>query len=302
MLDDNANKHFLSSSVLAYFILMQYAVYNGKFVDADALLIHASNRSFRYGEGLFETIRLQNGKMPLWELHWQRLSESLPLLYFKLPVHVSPSSLQNEILQLAQKNKCADAARIRITIFKGKGGLWEAPTTSFNYMIQCWPLEKKEFVMNENGLDIGVFAAGRKACDAFSHLKSNNYQLYTLAAQYAKEQKWNECLVLNQFERICDATIANVFFIKENNIHTPQLSEGCVNGVMRKYLLQKIKEVGTSVIEGCFTSDDVQSADEIFFTNAIYGIRWVKLWGNKGYKCDASALLFKEVIAPLFKK
>jgi branched-chain amino acid aminotransferase len=281
---------------------MLYAVYNGKLVEADALLINASNRSFRYGEGLFETIRLQNGIMHLWERHWKRLSESLPQLYFSIPVHFSADGLKEEVIQLAKKNQCTDAARIRITIFKGEGGLWETPTTSFNYIIQCWSLQKKELSMNENGLDIGVFEAGRKACDAFSHLKSNNYQLYALAAQYAKLQKWNECLVLNQHGRICDATIANVFFIQNDTVYTPELYEGCVNGVMRNYLLQQLRANGINVAEGCFTIDEVQKADEIFFTNAMYGIRWVKLWGDKIYGCGKSASFFKELIAHLFHK
>lgn len=282
--------------------MMLYTIYNGKMVGADELLIHPSNRSFRYGEGLFETIRLQNRQMPLWERHWKRLHESLPLLYFSLPAHFSADRLHDEVLQLAQKNKCADAARIRMTIFKGEGGLWEIPTASFHYIIQCWPLEKKEFVMNENGLDIGVFDAGRKAIDSFSYLKSNNYQLYALAAQYAKLQKWNECLVLNQHGKVCDATIANIFFIANDVVHTPQLSEGCVNGVMRNYLLEQFIATGVKVVEGSFTAADLKEADEVFFTNAMYGIRWAKRFGDKMYGCSKSSLFFKELIGPLFNR
>jgi branched-chain amino acid aminotransferase len=274
--------------------------YNGKFFAADAALLHPDNRSFRYGEGLFETIRLYHGKMPLWEKHWQRLRTSLPQLYFDVPKHFSSQQLQNEVLQLASKNKCSDAARVRITIFKGEGGLWEQPSNNFNYMIQCWPLEKKEFEMNENGLDIGVFEAGKKSCDAFSSLKSNNYLLYALAAQYAKQQKWNEAVVLNQYGRICDTTIANVFFGKNNIIHTPQVAEGCVNGVMRRHLIECFKKGGIAIEEGVYTVADLQEADEIFLTNAFYGIRWVKSLGESQYQCNQSVQFFKQFIKPLF--
>lgn len=274
--------------------------YNGKILGADTALIHPDNRSFRYGEGLFETIRLNRGKMPLWEKHWSRLSTSLPQLYFELPKYFSSAPLRDEVLQLAAKNKCTDAARVRITIFKGEGGLWEQPSTMFNYLIQCWPLEKTEFEMNENGLDLGVFEAGRKSCDAFSHLKSNNYVLYALAAQYAKQQKWNEAIVLNQHGRICDATIANIFFMKNRIVHTPQLGEGCVEGVMRQHLIESFTKHRIPIEEKTYTVSDLREADEIFLTNAFYGIRWVKSFGERQYQCNQSAQFFQQFVKPLF--
>jgi branched-chain amino acid aminotransferase len=238
--------------------------------------------------------------MPLWDLHWKRLSFSLPPLYFELPKHFNSLSLQDEVLQLALKNKCSDAARVRITFFKGEGGLWEQPSSSFNYLIQCWPMKQMEFRMNENGLDLGIFEAGRKACDSFSNLKSNNYLLYVLAAQYAKQQKWNEAIVLNQYTRICEATIANVFFIQNKKVHTPQLTEGCVAGVMRSYLLDQLQLAGMQVQEGIYSVEDMLKADEIFLTNAFYGIRWVKHFGGKQFNNDQSARFFQQFIRPLF--
>lgn len=273
---------------------------NGKITPADAPVIQADNRSFRYGEGLFETIRLHRGKMPLWEKHWQRLSSSLPQLYFELPKHFSSAQLNDEIVELSARNKCTDAARVRITFFRGEGGLWEQPSSAFNYLIQCWPLENKEVSMNENGIETGVFEAGKKSCDSFSHIKSNNYLLYALAAQYAKQQKWNEAIVLNQYERVCDTTIANLFFIADDVVHTPQFSEGCVAGVMRNYLLEQMSKTGIEAREGTYTFEELQEADEIFLTNAFYGMRWVKSIGNKKYNNHKSVRLFQQFVKPLF--
>lgn len=267
---------------------------------ADVPVIHVDNRSFRYGEGLFETIRLHRTKMPLWEKHWERLNSSLPQLYFELPKHFSSDQLHDEVLELCSKNKCTDAARVRITIFKGVGGLWEKPSSSFNYLIQCWPVEQKEFSINENGLEVGVFEAGRKSCDAFSNIKSNNYMLYVLAAQFAKSKKWNEAIVLNQHARVCEATIANIFFIADGVVHTPQLVEGCVAGVMRSYLLEQMNKTGINIHEGVYTVEDLQKADEVFLTNAFYGLRWVKSLDDKKYGGNQSTQIFQQFVKPLF--
>lgn len=271
-----------------------------KFFAENELRIHPDNRSFRYGEGLFETIRLHKGMIPLWDLHWKRLSESLPKLYFELPGHFNETELKGEIFRVAKRNQCLDAARVRITLFKGEGGIWESPSSQFHSLVQCWPLEKKEFSMNKNGLDIGLFEAGRKSCDSFSNLKTNNYLLYVLAAQYAKREKLNECLVLNQHGRVCDATIANVFFSKDGIIHTPNLEEGCINGVMRGFLLQQLRNAGFQVKEGAYLPDEIVEADEIFLSNAMHGLRWVKQWGNRNYRFQQASTIFHRFISPLF--
>ncbi len=266
-----------------------FSLCNGKWIENDQPLLLPDNRAFRYGEGLFETMRMQGGKIPLFDLHWQRLTNDLPKLYFNLPVHCTKDYLSEQIQKLCQKNKITEAARIRLTIFKGEGGIWEEPSSTFNWLLQCWSLPLHKMQLNINGLDIGVFEAGRKACDQFSNIKSNNYLLYALAAQYAKTQHWNEAIVLNQHNRICDTTIANIFFIKNNQIYTPSLSEGCVNGVMRSYLIEKFRKENKDIIEGGYSATDLLDADEVFLTNAVQGVRWVKSLGDRTYGCQQTA-------------
>ena len=268
-----------------------FSLCNGKWIENNQPLLLPDNRAFRYGEGLFETMRMQHGQIPLYNYHWQRLTNDLPKLYFELPVHFTQEYLSDQIERLCRKNKLIEVARVRLTIFKGEGGIWEEPSTSFNWLLQCWSLPQIKPELNVNGLDIGVFEAGRKACDQFSNIKSNNYLLYALAAQYAKMQHWNEAIVLNQHERICDTTIANIFFIKDNKFYTPALSEGCVNGVMRTYLIEQLRKENRYLTEGVFSVNDLLDADEVFLTNAVQGIRWVKSLGDKTYGCQQTASL-----------
>ena len=274
---------------------MTVSLFNGKWIEENQPLILPDNRAFRYGEGLFETMRTQKGGVRLFDYHWQRLTSSLPLLYFELPILLTADFLKEQIQKLCQKNKLTASARVRLTIFKGEGGIWEEPSSSFNWLLQCWSLSQSKPELNINGLDIGVFETARKSCDPLSNIKSNNYLIYALAAQYAKSRHWNEAIVLNQHNRICDTTIANIFFIKHNKIHTPALSEGCVNGVMRSYLLDEFRKTDTAFEEGAYSVDDLQNADEIFLTNAIQGIRWVKSMGDRTYVCQQAARLFQFV-------
>lgn len=271
---------------------------NGKLLSADTQSIHPDNRAFRYGEGLFETMRFAGDGIPLWAFHRERLLQALQLLGFTLPVFFSFEQLQKEISSLVQKNHHAPDARIRLTVFRGDGGIWDQPKTDFQYLIQTWPLEKSSF--NENGLDIELFPHGRKAVDLYSGLKSSNYLIYLSAARFAKEKKVNECLVLNQYGRIADGTISNVFAVQEGVVITPPLSEAGVAGTMRRYLMEQLSHKGYRVIEKPLDEDDLLHSSELFLSNAISGIRWVKSFGSKTYNCSMSARIFNEIIRPLF--
>jgi branched-chain amino acid aminotransferase len=103
-------------------------------------------------------------------------------------------------------------------------------------------------------------------------------------------------LVLNQHERICDATIANIFWVKDEKIFTPSLGEGCVAGVMRKKILElPTPNSGFLVQESVLTEDILLQADEVFLTNAVTGIRWVKECPGKIYNNTISRKLFIEL-------
>ena len=143
---------------------------------------------------------------------------------------------------------------------------------------------------------IDIFPDARKSIDRFSNLKSANYLPYVMAAIWAKENKLNDALILNQHDRICDATIANIFWVKDENIFTPPLSEGCVAGVMRKKILEfAIRHSGFLVPESVLTEDILLQADEVFLTNTITGIRWVKECRGKIYKNTISSKIFTEL-------
>lgn len=273
---------------------------DGKILKHNQLLISPNNRAFRYGDGFFETMKWCNGQILLEPLHMHRLFSTLETLQFKPPSFFTAGYIQQAIQDLIKKNQHHGLARVRVTIYRGDGGIYDEQNHFPHLLIQTWPLNPMNNRLNENGLDIDFYRAAVKQADHFSLLKSNNYLGYTMAALWAKQQHLNDAILLNPQGHIADATIANVFIIQAGNILTPALSEGPVAGVMRQYLLAELKEKGYHVQEGIITTAQLLEASEVFLTNAIYGMRWVKQCGKSQYAPQLVQTLYQDIVAPLF--
>ncbi len=273
--------------------------YNGILYPAGQPLLSADNRGFRYGDGLFETMYVQGGRIRLGAFHFERLLSGMSLLDFEIPPFFA-EKLTKEILALCETNgfSAEVAARVRLVIFRGESSFSGPPDRFPNYIIQCWRIDAvHEPVVT--GLAIDVFTGGRKACDALSNLKSNNYLLYILAAYYAKKQGLDDCLVLNGYNRIADSTIANLFYIKKGQFYTPPLSEGVVAGVMRRHLLEGLPRAGYIVHQQPVTREDLLTADEVFLTNALKGVSPVRSMREKFYTNNLSIAVYEQLIKGL---
>lgn len=271
---------------LFYFDKMNFVILDGNFVKETAALLSPANHSYRYGDGLFETMKVIAGKILLKEYHFERLFSGLKTLKYNIPDLFTAQKIGKEVTELCKKNNCDGSARVRFSVARGNGGLYDCDSR-LSYLIECWPLEQNIETLNENallsdrqGLVIDIFPDAGKSIDAFSNLKSANYLPYVMAAVWAKENKLNDALILNQHNRICEATIANIFWVRNENIFTPGLNEGCVAGVMRRKLL----DLDLGIEETELTEDTLFNADEVFLTNVITGIRWVKQYRDKVYQ------------------
>jgi len=278
--------------------LSTYLNYNGKLYPSDTLLISPDNRSFRYGDGFFETMKMMNGNIILEKQHSERLFHSLQVLQFDKPDYFTPVYIHQQIQNLVIANNHRQLARVRLMVFRGNGGLYDVEDNEPNYLIQSWDL-KEQPTYNSTGAITGIYKAARKAADAFSPIKSNNYLPYAMAAMWCKGEGLDTALVMNCYDRIAEAITSNVFIVKEGVVQTPPLSEGCINGVVRRYLLQYMRDRNVRYEERALTPEDVLNADELFLTNAGFYIRWVKQCGERGYGNEFSRKLFDDAIVPL---
>ncbi len=261
----------------------RYVNYNGTLQSASKPILHADNRSFRYGDGLFETVRIYRGRMPLWPLHYARLRKGLAFLGIQPGTEWTEEAMAQQMLACARKNKMEGNGRLRLTVWREGGGAYLPRTNRAHFVIECEPHSQEGFAINKKGLQVDLYPFMEKTTTVADNLKTTSVLIYVMAARYARENQVDDCLILNYHTRLCDGVSSNIFLIKNEKVVTPPLSEGCVDGVMRRHLLNLFKKEGIPFEEGPLNVEDPFGADELFLTNAVRGIRWVSSFKAQRY-------------------
>lgn len=260
--------------------------YNGKISKSPPTL-SVNNRAFKYGDGLFETIRVTNNKVVFLEDHYFRLMASMRMLRMNISMDFTLEFFELEILKTARANDLTDA-RVRFTVNRKDGGLYLPTTNNIHFLVEVNPLTTKVKTTYEIDLfkDYSVYSG------MLSTLKTNNKVLNVVGSIYADENGLDNCVLLNEKKQVVEALNANIFLVKDKNIITPPLSEGCIKGIFRKKLIEFISKDDTLTIEEKEISPfELQKIDEVFLTNAIVGIQSVTKYRKKNYKTEVSDYL-----------
>lgn len=269
-------------------------MYNGKYLNTASPVLPPADRSYRYGDGLFETMFYSHGQIRLWELHADRLWQSMKILGYSIPVLFTREYLHKQLTALIERNKIRNQARIRFSVTRGTGGLYDADN-KLNWLAESWATDH-ENKLNENGLVLDIYPDSRKSIDLFSGLKSASFLPYVMAAEYASKNKLNDCFILNSEGTLADSTIANLFIRKGDRYSSPGPAQGAVNGIMRRYLIGQMRTAGFEVHEEVVTPEQLYAADEVFLTNAIRGIRRVGRCGDKVYEMGKADEIYRTFI------
>jgi len=270
-----------------------YIIFNGRYITEKNISECFSNRAFLYGDSLFETVRVHNRKILFFEQHLNRLTNGMKVLKYNIPEKFNDKShLENEIINLLNRNKIFGAARIRITVFRKSGGLYTPQTNDINYIISASNINTKNFELNKTGFTISIFNEIKKPINIFSSFKTANSLIYTLAGIYKNKIGVDDCLILNKRNEICESISSNIFIVKNKTLITPPLNSGCIDGIMRKVLLNSAEKLKIKITEQTLKENDLLQAEEIFLTNSISGIRWVVAYKNKRYYKRISEKLF----------
>lgn len=267
--------------------------FNGEFYPSDAPLLTVQNRGYKWGDGCFETMKVSAGRLLLEALHFERLFISLQLLQIERAETFTQAIVVQKVLALCVQNNCLQCARIRLAVYRTEEN---RPA----YTIEAIPLDESVNRWNEEGQTVCLYPYARKSTDAFANVKSANYLPYLLAQKFAIEKGVDDALVLNASNLLCDSFKANIFLIKNDTVFTPALHQGCVNGVMRRVVMDEVKGLGYKMKHGEVSEEDLLTADEVFLTNAIQILRWVKRYKTATYGCAKTKEIFAAVSATIF--
>lgn len=282
--------------------MTDYINYNGKIVLNSAKVLPVNNRCFRYGDGIFESIKVSRGEIVNAENHYKRLINSANTIKLSLPVTFSFSFFCDQIIKLTERNEHAKAARIRFSLFRDDDGFYKPISHKGLFLIESQKLQNTDFKLSQVGLNIGLFTKMYKYHNVLSNIKSCNALLYVMAATYAEESGFDDALIMNEQKHIVEATSSNIFIVKENTLKTPGVDQGCVDGTMRKSVIELAKGNGYHVKIGRITLSELKISDELFLTNAISGIQWVKTFFENNYDNSSSAILLKKLNEKLISK
>lgn len=265
---------------------------NGQIFSQDSKVFGTSNRAYRYGDGLFETIRMMEGNLMYFKYHMERLFKGMNALKLQYHKAFDQEFIASEIVSLARANKIYKNARIRFSVFREDGGWYTPEKNTFQYLIELEGLDSNTYNA-EKGLIVDVYRDLRKDFTSISSLKTINALPYVLAGVYRKENQLDECVLLNRENNIVESISSNIFLVKENKIYTPAISEGCIDGVMRRVVIDIIKKKKIQLFETKLPEALLEHSDEIFLTNTIKGIQSVVGIGNKRYFSKLSKELLK---------
>lgn len=224
------------------------------------------NRAFVYGDLLFETIKVVDGKMQLGQLHYNRLVTGANALKM---VFTLTFETFVQLVEEASQTLNLNETRVRFVLYRDSTGFYTPNNNQTAFAIDVFPIQKPP------SLHLGIYTEIYKPCHVVSNLKTGNALVYTLAGIWAREHQFDDALILNEFGHICEATSSNIFCITQNHVLTPSIQQGCVAGVMREWVLTQLLETSFTIHEGIVTHDDLTNADAVYLTNAIYGIRQV---------------------------
>lgn len=271
--------------------------FNGTTLPGNSATLSIKNRGFTYGDSVFETIRVINGKIIFWEDHYFRLMASMRIMRMEIPSNFSPEFLENEIKELVKINDLINsAARIRLTVYRKEGGFYTPVTRDIEYLIDIQKLDSSFYLLNNEPYEIELFKDHYVNSGLLSTIKTNNRAVNVLGGIYANENGYANCLLINENKMVVEALNGNIFLVKDNVIKTPPLIEGALNGIIRKQLISIIKLMeGLEIEEGVISPFDLQKADELFITNVITGIQPVTKYRKKEFNAGVAGELLTKL-------
>ena len=271
--------------------MILYVNNNGILLPNDAPTIHAGNRGHLYGDGVFESIRILSGKPINIENHIDRLLKGANVLKMETPANYDVNFFQEKIVELIEKSGIKQGGRCRLSIDRATGGAYLPDSNDCTFYIEVYPYLMNYFELNAKGLELDIYRDIKLHKNFLSNYKTKTGLPYVMASIAAKEQGLDDLFLTNEKGNIIESGSCNVFIVSNGVLYTSGLDEGCIAGTMRMQVINLAIKHNIKIYECSILPQNLLSADEIIFTNAIRGINWVSGYRTKRYQNNMSRRL-----------
>lgn len=272
--------------------------FNGTITNKEKLGFEYISRAAMYGDAVFETIRVREGKLLFIEDHYFRLMSSMRIIRMPIPMEFTPEFFVEQAELLAEE-VAIENGRLRLQVNRvAEGKYTPLGTQVCSWWMELEELDTIDYSWSDKGLTVDLFKDHYIQPGLLSSIKSSNSLPYVLGGIYAQENGLDAVLMVNDKKMLVEANAANVFVLKGNVLRTAPLEDGALRGVFRKNVLVWAKEIGLEVKEESINPFDLQKADEIWLTNTIQGVQWVENYRKKSFKGEKA----KELVELLGRK
>ncbi|PCH78499.1 MAG: aminotransferase class IV [Flavobacteriaceae bacterium] len=262
--------------------------FNGALLEKETSIFTRDNRGFKYGDAIFETIKVKDGGIVFLEDHYFRLMASMRMLRMEIPMSFTMQFMEDEILKTIAINELEDNARVRFSVFRKDGGLYTPLTNQVSFVIEASVLN----VIFRPVYQVDIYKDFYVQASLLSTIKTSNRLLNTLASIYSKENDLDNCILVNDNKNVVEAINGNLFMVKGTVITTPPLTDGCIKGIIRKKMIELIQgNKEYTLVEGKISPFDLQKADELFITNTIVGVQPITKFRKTTYSFNTAKIL-----------
>ena len=265
--------------------------YNGN-VQENSNLTLENNRGFLFGDAVFETVKVVNNTVLFAEDHYFRLMASMRICRMEIPMNFTLEYFEEQILNLANSQNISDSCRARMTFFRDSDGFYLPSSNDVGFIVTAQKLNTKEYSVSNDFYEVELYKDFYISKHLLSTLKTTNKMINITGSVFAKENDYHNCILLNDDKSVVEALNGNLFMKIGNTISTPPVSDGCLNGIMRKQLIAIINKMeGYECVEKSISPFDLQKSDELFITNVISGIQPITKYRKKEFGIDFSIKL-----------
>lgn len=258
------------------------AILNNEILNWEGVQLSPLNRGFRYGDGFFETIAVIKGIPRFLERHLNRLKNGAEILKLDVRGILDNDAILKNIHAIQAKNNLLGDAKLRLTIWRNSDGLYTPAADKTHYLLT---IESSDFSKSSLIKNVGFSSKTLNYPSPVSRFKTLSAIKYVIAGIEKKEKKLDEIILLDFQGHVSETMSSNIFWKIKNTYCTPPLSTGCIEGIMRNWLLNKLKQKGFSVEQKLVKTEEFLNSESIFTTNAS-GLCHIEKIGQHNFNID----------------